>query len=54
MFALGISDVDLNEGDRWFDVYMQFRNYSSAGKNKTFIKLQKCEKSQWTSIKNNR
>lgn len=50
MFALGISDVDLNTGDRWFDVYMQFRFYSAAGRNRTNIKLQKCERSQWTSI----
>lgn len=29
MFALGISDVNIIEGERWFDIYMQFRKYKA-------------------------
>ena len=42
MFAIGITGINLNEGERWFDVYLQFRSYDSNNRNKTFIPLQPC------------
>ena len=50
MFAVGISGLNLNEGNRWFDVYMQYRSYDAQGRNKTFIQLVPCSRSQWTNI----
>lgn len=29
MFAIGLTGFNMNVGDRWFDVYMQFRSYDN-------------------------
>ena len=50
MFAVGITDLNLNEGDRWFDVYMQYRSYDAQFRNRSSVPLQQCTKEQWTSI----
>lgn len=42
MFAVSLEGFDMNEGDRWFDIYMQFRSYDSSGRNKTTVPLQPC------------
>ena len=45
-----MNGVNLNEGDRWFDISMQFRSYGPDGRNKTYMNLVPCEKSQWTKV----
>lgn len=50
MFAVGISNVNVNQGPRWFDITFQARSYNGNVKNKTTVPLQKCEKHQWTKI----
>ncbi len=47
LFAIGIVGIDLTEGDRWFDVSMQFRSYGPDDRNKTYMNLVPCKKSQW-------
>ena len=50
MFAIGLSRFNLNSEERWFDIYMQFRSYGPDGRNKTYMNLVPCKRSQWTSI----
>ena len=44
MFAVGITGLDLNQGQRWFEVYMEQRTTISGNKKKKEIILQKCRK----------
>lgn len=48
MFALGIETLDVNYGERYFDIYMQFRNYNSTHKTKTNIPLKVCARDKWS------
>ena len=50
MFAIGMNGMNLNEGERWFDISMQFRSYAPDGRNKTYMELVQCERSQWTNV----
>ena len=50
LFAVGINGLNLNEGDRWFDVYMQYRSYGPDGRNKTYLPLKPCSKEPWLNI----
>ena len=50
MFAVGVNGVNLNEGQRWFDIYMQFRSYDAESRNKTYLKMIPCERSQWEAV----
>ena len=50
MFAVSLSGFDMNQGDRYFDVYMQFRSYDRNNRNKTFVPLEACRREQWSSI----
>ena len=49
-FAVGINGLDLNAGERWFDVYMQFRSYNSEARNKTYVQMVPCSRTQWIKI----
>lgn len=51
MFAVGVTGINLNQGNRWFTVYMEKRVYDSNGKNKFTVPLGQCHKQQWTRIK---
>ena len=42
IFAIGITGMDLTQGDRWFDVSMQFRSYGPDDRNKTYMNLVPC------------
>lgn len=46
MFAISVQGLDMNNGERWFDVYMQYRSYDNdkGERNKTIIPLKACEK----------
>ncbi len=44
MFAIGVTGVDLNQGDRWFDIYFEKRISDGSGKQKWTLELQKCTK----------
>jgi hypothetical protein len=50
MFAISLLGFDMNEGDRWFDIYMQFRSYGDGMRNKTYVPLVPCEKDIWVNI----
>lgn len=49
MFAVGMDNIDMNSGSRYFDVVMQFRHYNSTKKIKTTIPLIPCYRDQWES-----
>lgn len=51
MFAIGITDLDLNSGERWFDIYMENRTYAGANRTRSKVNLTKCNKQQWTKLK---
>jgi hypothetical protein len=42
MFAVGITGIDLNQGDRWFDITFENTSIIDAVKTKNSISLQKC------------
>lgn len=46
MFALGINDVNIIEGERWFDIYMQFRKYkaSEGTRDRYMVPLKRCQR----------
>lgn len=50
MFALGIEGVDMSQGMRYFDVYMQARYNEGAVKKRTTIGLIPCTKQPWEAI----
>jgi hypothetical protein len=39
----------MNLGQRYFDVYMQGRNYNTTGRYRSAIQLIKCHRGQWES-----
>ena len=47
MFAIGLDGIDATHGERYFDIYMQFRDYNSTHKLKTMMPLQICERGPW-------
>ena len=50
MFAISLLGFDMNSGDRWFDIYMQFRSYGDGMRNKTYVPLVACDKEVWMGI----
>lgn len=44
LFAVGLDNIDLNSGERYFDIYMEFRHYNNTNRNKTIIPLIPCER----------
>ena len=50
MFAIGINGLNLNEGDRWFDISMYYRSYEPDGRKSTRMSLIPCKKAQWTYV----
>ena len=50
MFAIGLTQLDMNQGERYFDIYMQFRHYGTHGRTKTYIPLVACTKQPWMNI----
>ena len=50
MFAVGIDHLDMNEGDRYFDVVMKKKHFSVLGRINTTVPLQPCKLYQWGNI----
>lgn len=50
MFALGLEGVNLNEGDRWFNIELKFKSYSSEGRAVELLPLVPCSRQHWTSV----
>ena len=50
MFAVGFSDIDMNRGERLFDLEMEFRSYAPGARNKTKVNLVPCEREQWAAV----
>jgi len=42
LFAVGMDNIDVNSGERYFDIYMEFRYYHDNIKEKTIIPLMPC------------
>lgn len=42
MFAIGMDNIDMNTGERYFDVFMEFRHYYGAVKDKVSVPLIPC------------
>lgn len=50
MFAIGLDGIDVNRGERYFDLYMQFRHYNSTHKIRTNIQLEPCKREDWENL----
>lgn len=50
MFAIGLDNIDVNSGDRYFDISMQFRHYNATHKLKINKPLSPCTRSQWEAV----
>lgn len=47
MFAIGMDNIDVNSGERYFDIYMESRHYYGTAKDKVAVALAPCEKGPW-------
>jgi hypothetical protein len=50
MFSVGIDQLDMNHGERYFDVIMEKKHFSVLGKINTTIPLNPCKLAQWGNI----
>ncbi len=49
-FAIGLQGFDLNQGKRWFDIYLQQRHYNSSDRLKIYHDLVPCQREQWVQM----
>ena len=50
MFAVGVSGLNLNDGDQWFTIELKFKSYSAESRVKDSLPLVACTKEHWTSV----